>query len=77
MEETTTTTSTTTSTTIARSTTTELAPITVPEPRFEAAMGATSGSSALMLGLGGLSGAAILGTAPWRRWLRRREKGES
>jgi ABC-type phosphate transport system substrate-binding protein len=77
VEETTTTTSTTTSTTIARSTTTELAPITVPEPRFEAAMGATSGSSALMLGLGGLSGAAILGTAPWRRWLRRREKGES
>ena len=75
--EETTTTSTSTSTTIARTTTTEPAPITVPEPRFEAVMGATSGSSALMLGLGGLSGAAILGTAPWRRWLRRREKGES
>jgi ABC-type phosphate transport system substrate-binding protein len=75
VEETTTTSS--TSTTVVRTTTTEPAPITVPEPRFEASMGAAGGSSALMLGLGGLSGAAILGTAPWRRWLRRREKGES
>lgn len=72
-----TTTTTTTSTTIARTTTTERAPITAPEPRLEASMGATSSSSALMLGLGGLSGAAILGTAPWRRWIGRRKKNES
>jgi hypothetical protein len=31
----------------------------------------------LMLGLGGLSGAAILGTAPWRRWADRRKKAKS
>lgn len=76
VEETTTTTTSTTSTTIAR-TTTEPAPITVPEPRIDGSMGATSGSSALMLGLGGLSGAAILGTAPWRRWADRRKKAKS
>jgi ABC-type phosphate transport system substrate-binding protein len=75
--EETTTTSSTTSTTIARTTTTEPAPITVPEPRIDGSMGATSGSSALMLGLGGLSGAAILGTAPWRRWADRRKKAKS
>ena len=75
-EETTTTTS-TTSTTIARTTTTESVPITVPEPRIDGSLGATSGSSALMLGLGGLSGAAILGTAPWRRWAGRRKKAKS
>jgi ABC-type phosphate transport system substrate-binding protein len=75
--EETTTTSSTTSTTIARTTTTEPAPITVPEPRIDGSMGATSGSSALMLGLGGLSGAAILGTAPWRRWPDRRKKAKS
>lgn len=73
--ETTTTTTSTTTTTVARSTTTtEPAPITVPEPRLDDSMGATSSSSALMLGLGGLSGAALLGTAPWRRWLERRRK---
>lgn len=78
IEETTTTTSTTT-TTVARSTiTTEPAPITVPEPRFESAMGASSSSSSLMWGVGGLSGAALLGTAPWRRWMdRRRKRSES
>jgi ABC-type phosphate transport system substrate-binding protein len=75
--EETTTTSSTTSTTIARTTTTEPAPITVPEPRIDGSMGATNGSSALMLGLGGLSGAAILGTAPWRRWADRRKKAKS
>lgn len=73
VEETTTTTS-TTSTTIARTTTTEPAPITVPEPRIDGSLGTTSGSSALMLGLGGLSGAALLGAAPWRRWFDRRKK---
>ena len=76
VEETTTTTS-TTSTTIARTTTTEPAPITVPEPRIDGSLGTTSGSSALMLGLGGLSGAAILGTAPWRRLSERRKKAKS
>lgn len=73
VEETTTTTSTTT--TVARTTTTtEPAPVTVPEPRFEASMGATGGGSSLMLGLSGLSVAALLGTAPWRRWWEKRRK---
>ena len=31
-------------------------------------------SSGLLLGLGGLSGAAILGTAPWRKLSIRRKK---
>ena len=74
--EATTTTSSTTSTTIVRTTTTEPAPITVPEPEFAGDLGSAESSSALLLGIGGLSGAALLGTAPWRKLLAKRRRNE-
>ncbi len=74
IEEATTTTSTSTTVPPTTTTTTEPAPITVPEPRMTDSMSTDRRSSALMLGLGGLSGAALLGAAPWRRWFDRRKK---
>jgi len=74
--EATTTTSSTTSTTIVRTTTTEPAPITVPAPEFAGDLGSAESSSALLLGIGGLSGAALLGTAPWRKLLAKRRRNE-
>ena len=68
---TTTTSSTTPSTT---TTTTEPAPITVPQPQLLDDFSGRRSSSGLMLGLGGLSGAFILGTAPWRKLGVRRKK---
>jgi len=66
-----TTSSTTTSTT---TTTTEPAPITVPKANLSDDFSGQRSSSGLMLGLGGLSGAVILGTAPWRKLGTRRRK---
>jgi len=66
-----TTSSTTTSTT---TTTTEPAPITVPQPQLSDDFSGDRSSSGLLLGLGGLSGAFILGTAPWRKLGSRRKK---
>ena len=66
-----TTSSTTTSTT---TTTTEPAPITVPQPQLSDDFSGDRSSSGLLLGLGGLSGAFILGTAPWRKLGIRRKK---
>jgi ABC-type phosphate transport system substrate-binding protein len=74
--EATTTTSSTTSTTIVRTTTTEPAPITVPDPEIAGDLGSAESSSALLLGIGGLSGAALLGTAPWRKLLAKRRRNE-
>jgi hypothetical protein len=68
----TTTTSTTTSSTTT--TTTQPAPITVPEAKLSDDFSGQRSSSGLMLGLGGLSGAVILGTAPWRKLGTRRRK---
>jgi ABC-type phosphate transport system substrate-binding protein len=66
-----TTSSTTTSTS---TTTTEPAPITVPQPQLSDDFSGDRSSSGLLLGLGGLSGAFILGTAPWRKLGSRRKK---
>jgi len=66
-----TTSSTTTSTT---TTTTQPAPITVPKANLSDDFSGQRSSSGLMLGLGGLSGAVILGTAPWRKLGSRRKK---
>ena len=66
-----TTSSTTTSTS---TTTTEPAPITVPQPQLSDDFSGDRSSSGLLLGLGGLSGAFILGTAPWRKLGIRRKK---
>ena len=66
-----TTNSTTTSTT---TTTTQPAPITVPQPQLSDDFSGDRSSSGLLLGLGGLSGAFILGTAPWRKLGIRRKK---
>ena len=63
--------STTSSTT---STTTQPAPITAPEAKLSDDFSGQRSSSGLMLGLGGLSGAVILGTAPWRKLGTRRRK---
>jgi peptidoglycan hydrolase-like protein with peptidoglycan-binding domain len=68
----TTTTSTTTSSTTT--TTTQPAPITVPKANLSDDFSGQRRSSGLMLGLGGLSGAVILGTAPWRKLGTRRRK---
>jgi ABC-type phosphate transport system substrate-binding protein len=68
----TTTTSTTTSSTTT--TTTQPAPITVPKANLSDDFSGQRSSSGLMLGLGGLSGAVILGTAPWRKLGTRRRK---
>jgi ABC-type phosphate transport system substrate-binding protein len=68
----TTTTSTTTSSTTT--TTTQPAPITVPEAKLSDDFSGQRSSSGLMLGLGGLSGAVILGIAPWRKLSTRRRK---
>jgi hypothetical protein len=62
------------STTTSTSTTTEPAPITVPQPQLSDDFSGDRSSSGLMLGLGGLSGAFILGTAPWRKLGIRRKK---
>jgi ABC-type phosphate transport system substrate-binding protein len=70
---TTSTTSTTTSTSTT-TTTTQPAPITVPKPQLSDDFSGDQSSSGLMLGLGGLSGAFILGTAPWRKLGIRRKK---
>ncbi len=67
-----TTSSTTTST--STTTTTEPAPITVPQPQLSDDFSGDRSSSGLLLGLGGLSGAFILGTAPWRKLGLRRKK---
>jgi hypothetical protein len=67
-----TTSSTTTST--STTTTTEPAPITVPQPQLSDDFSGDRSSSGLLLGLGGLSGAFILGTAPWRKLGIRRKK---
>jgi hypothetical protein len=64
------------STTVVRTTTTEPAPITVPEPEITGDLGSAESSSALLFGIGGLSGAALLGTAPWRRLLVKRKRNE-
>jgi ABC-type phosphate transport system substrate-binding protein len=69
---TTSTTSTTTST--STTTTTQPAPITVPKPQLSDDFSGDQSSSGLMLGLGGLSGAFVLGTAPWRKLGIRRKK---
>lgn len=72
--ETTTTTSTTTTTTTTTTTlapTTTRAPITIPAAQTSTAMGAPTTMSSLWLGIGGLSGAVLLGTTPWRSFRRR------
>ncbi len=71
---TTTSTTSTTTTTSTSTTTTEPAPITVPKPQLSDDFSGAQSSSGLMLGLGGLSGAFILGTAPWRKLGIRRKK---
>ena len=68
------TTTTTTTTTSTTTTTTQPAPITVPKPQLSDDFSGDQSSSGLMLGLGGLSGAFILGTAPWRKLGIRRKK---
>jgi hypothetical protein len=65
---------TTTSTTTSSTSTTQPAPITVPEAKLSDDFSGQRSSSGLMLGLGGLSGAVILGTAPWRKLGTRRKK---
>ncbi|MEY4248096.1 MAG: hypothetical protein RIS69_1643 [Actinomycetota bacterium] len=65
---------TTTSTTTSSTTTTQPAPITVPKAKLSDDFSGQRSSSGLMLGLGGLSGAVILGTAPWRKLGARRRK---
>jgi len=65
---------TTTSTTTRSTTTTQPAPITVPKAKLSDDFSGQRSSSGLMLGLGGLSGAVILGTAPWRKLGARRRK---
>ena len=65
---------TTTSTTTSSTTTTQPAPITVPKANLSDDFSGQRSSSGLMLGLGGLSGAVILGTAPWRKLGTRRRK---
>ena len=70
----TTTSTTTTSTTSTTTTTTLPAPITVPQPELSDDFSGNRSSSGLMIGLGGLSGAFILGTAPWRKLGIRRKK---
>jgi hypothetical protein len=65
---------TTTSTTTSSTSTTQPAPITVPEAKLSDDFSGQRSSSGLMLGLGGLSGAVILGTAPWRKLGTRRRK---
>ena len=65
---------TTTSTTTSSTTTTQPAPITVPKAKLSDDFSGQRSSSGLMLGLGGLSGAVILGTAPWRKLGTRRRK---
>ena len=69
-----TTTTTSTTTTSTTTTTTQPAPITVPKPQLSGDFSGDRSSSGLMLGLGGLSGAFILGTAPWRKLGIRRKK---
>lgn len=61
-------------TTSTSTTTTEPAPITVPQPQLSDDFSGDRSSSGLLLGLGGLSGAFILGTAPWRKLGIRRKK---
>ena len=68
------TTTTSTTTTSTTTTTTQPAPITVPKPQLSNDFSGGRSSSGLMLGLGGLSGAFILGTAPWRKLGIRRKK---
>jgi ABC-type phosphate transport system substrate-binding protein len=68
------TTTTSTTTTSTTTTTTQPAPITVPKPQLSGDFSGDRSSSGLMLGLGGLSGAFILGTAPWRKLGIRRKK---
>lgn len=70
----TTTTSTTSSTTTTTTTTTTLAPITIPEPEIGSGIGSARSGTSTLLALGGLSGAALLGTAPWQRALKRRPR---
>jgi len=70
----TTTTSTTSSTTTTTTTTTTLAPITIPEPEIGSGVGSARSGTSTLLALGGLSGAALLGTAPWQRALKRRPR---
>jgi ABC-type phosphate transport system substrate-binding protein len=65
---------TTTSTTTSSTTTTQPAPITAPEAKLSDDFSGQRSPSGLMLGLGGLSGAVILGTAPWRKLGTRRRK---
>ena len=65
---------TTTSTTTSSTSTTQPAPITVPEAKLSDDFSGQRSPSGLMLGLGGLSGAVILGTAPWRKLGTRRKK---
>jgi ABC-type phosphate transport system substrate-binding protein len=65
---------TTTSTTTSSTSTTQPAPITVPEAKLSDDFSGQRSSSGLMFGLGGLSGAVILGTAPWRKLGTRRRK---
>jgi len=72
---TTSTTSTTTTSTTTVAPTTTRAPITVPAARSSTAMGAPSSLSSLWLGVGGLSGAVLLGTTPWRSLRRRAVRG--
>ena len=67
-------TTTSTSTTSTTTTTTQPAPITVPKPQLSDDFSGDRSSSGLLLGLGGLSGAFILGTAPWRKLGIRRKK---
>ena len=62
------------STTSTSTTTTQPAPITVPKPQLSDDFSGDRSSSGLLLGLGGLSGAFILGTAPWRKLGIRRKK---
>jgi hypothetical protein len=68
------TTTTSTTTTSTTTTTTQPVPITVPQPQLSDDFSGDRSSSGLMLGLGGLSGAFILGTAPWRKLGIRRKK---
>ena len=60
--------------TTSSTTTTQPAPITVPKAKLSDDFSGQRSSSGLMLGLGGLSGAVILGTAPWRKLGARRRK---